>query len=106
MYYSARKKNTIKEGIASKLESRTTLYTVLAVKKLLDGSKKLEGREAASPSAGRACGASWYWQQTSAKTKEKIILFWSPERRFTSVQKTTESFQIGKCEKKTSAWRT
>lgn len=53
MDYSARKKNTIKEGIASKLESRTALYAVLAVKKVLDGSKKLEPREAASSSVRR-----------------------------------------------------
>lgn len=79
MVYSARKK-IYKEGMASKLGSRTTLYVVLAVRKLLDGSKKLEPREADLPSVGDTCGAFWYWQQTPTKTKERKILFWIPER--------------------------
>ena len=66
--------------MASKLGSRTIVYTVLAVQKLLGRSKELERREAAPASVGDAWGAFWHQEQTPTKAKERRRLFWSLER--------------------------
>lgn len=75
--YSAGK--TLLKCTAIELGSRTIVYIVLAVQKLLDRTKELECREAAPASVGDAWGPFWHWQQTPTKAKKRRH-FWSLER--------------------------